>query len=261
MAHFDITEATVTGYQRLWAERRYLVRLAAVPFLIKTVCLMTVLALGWETDFLRQAIILLPSFFADGWLLAHVVRLVFLDQRWPFRPSGKEEEDMRNMQDRASGIMRGMVMFAVIKFLLAGFTAGLFAFSQAGIDPAQQEVSIGTAVIAVMILLAAVWGFRLFWLYIPAAVHWPLHNYMRALGGFTASWPLIGTWLLCYVPLFLATGFVASLISALLQAGGHEAAVIFVAALLRVVLDTVVAILTTISIAAGLRHMVEAHSA
>ena len=124
MAAFDVIEAGGKGYSFAWAERRYLLRLALVPLLIKLVCHTVVLTFEWQTDFMRQALVMLPSYFADGWLMAHLVRLVFLEQRWPFRPTGNKEQDLTVLEDRARGVLSGVLVFALIKFLLAGVVEG-----------------------------------------------------------------------------------------------------------------------------------------
>ena len=111
MAYFSVMEATNFGYRLTWQERRYLVYLAAIPFLIKFICHMTVVMLDWRSQFMRQAIVMLPSFFAYGWMLAHVTRLIFLDQRWPFRRSGDDEKDRLIMADKTQGIMAGTLAF------------------------------------------------------------------------------------------------------------------------------------------------------
>ncbi len=258
MSSFDITIAAGAGYKLVWAERSYLIKLAAAPFLIKLVCFMVVLLLGWETNFIRQALVMLPSYFADGWLFSHLVRLVFLDQRWPFRPTGNTGKDMQILQDRALGIMRGMLSFVVIRFLMAGVTAVLYGYSQvAHIEDAQDGgVSLLMFVIALASLISFFWAFRLLWLYIPAAVNYPLRWFMRDLGGYFTSWHLIGLWLFCFVPPFFTFGLVFSVLSA--AAGDPEGAtgIIFVANLLRVLLDTLVGVLSTACIAYGIKKYI-----
>ena len=97
MASFDIIDAAGRGYSKVWEEKTYLYQLAVIPVVIKFVCYLTIQALDWEENFIRQALVMLPSYFADGWMLSHFVRLIFLDQRWPFKPSGDPEKDMANV--------------------------------------------------------------------------------------------------------------------------------------------------------------------
>lgn len=250
MASFDIIDSASAGYALVWSERRYLLRLAAVPFLIGIVCSTAVMMLGWEQNFTRQALILLPSFFADGWLFSHLVRLVFFDQRWPFRPSGNADRDMQILQERALGIMRGTVTFAVIKYLTAGLTGLVYAVSDFGGAQGEQEVTLVSFAFAVAFFVAAIWAFRLVWLYIPAAVNYPLGRFLRGLGGYSASFQLVGIWLFCFIPLFFIFGMLLSMLNASVQAAGAASAeVIFLATVLRVLLDLLVGILATAGIA------------
>lgn len=254
MASFDIIDSASAGYALVWKERSYLIKLASVPFLIKLVCFTAVLMLGWEGNFTRQALIMLPSFFADGWLLAHLVRLVFFEQRWPFRPSGNAERDMGILRERALGIMRGTLTFAVIKYLMAGLTALIYAVNEAGMGNGADGVSPGEFAVALSFLVFGIWAFRLVWLHIPAAVNYPLGRFLRGLGGYSASWHLIGIWLFCFIPLFFVLGMALSLLSVSAQApGAASPEVIFVATFLRVLLDTLVGILSTAGVALAVK--------
>ena len=91
MAKYDAADCAVKAYGFVWGERHYLFKLAVFPLFIKLVCLVTVISMGYQFDFIRQSLLMLPSYFADGWVMSHLVRLIYLDQRWPVGagPSGK----------------------------------------------------------------------------------------------------------------------------------------------------------------------------
>ncbi len=256
MASFDITQAANAGYKTVWAERSYLAKLAVVPFLIKLVCFSVVLLLGWEQQFLRQAIIMLPAYFADGWLCAHIVRLIFLDQRWPFRPTGNTDKDMQTLQDRALGIMRGTLFFVVIKFLLAGITEILYYASESGLKAEEGEVNILVFLTAIGGFVFLFWAFRLLWLYIPAAINYPVRAFLIGLGGFAASWRLIGLWFLCFIPAFFGFGILLSVLGSLVSNPAESVELAFVINVMRVLLDTIVSILATAGIAYGIKNYV-----
>ena len=126
MASYNVTDSAMKGYALVWNERAYLFRLAIFPLLIKFVCAMTVIINGFEFDFVKQALLMLPSYFADGWVMSHLVRLIYLGQRWPFRPTGQPQNDMAMLRDRAGGIMAGTVSFALIEFLKTGMVGFMF---------------------------------------------------------------------------------------------------------------------------------------
>ncbi|PJB71376.1 MAG: hypothetical protein CO093_05360 [Alphaproteobacteria bacterium CG_4_9_14_3_um_filter_47_13] len=253
MASFDIIKSVGSAYQLVWKERRYLVRLAAIPFLIKLVCYIVIVALGWEENFLRQAIIMLPSYFADGWLFCHLVRLIFLDHRWPFRPSGDTDKDMALLQDRAAGIMAGALTFTVIKFLLAGITFVIYEIGQTSLNAESQDVNPAVFFLMLGFLVFSFWGFRFLWLYIPAAINYPLKRFLHNLGGYTASWYLIGTWLLCFLPLFFIFGKFISIIGATVEGQTISIEVQFLAIFFHILLDTGVGLLATAAMAIGFK--------
>lgn len=256
MASFDIAQAAGNGYAQLWKERQYLIRLAAVPLLIKLVCFTAVLRLGWEREFLLFSLVMLPSYFADGWLFSHLVRMVLLGQRWPFRPTGDAAGDMRVLQDRALGVMRGTLTYVLSRFLLGAVMAFFTLLSERVAEgPESGAINFVLFVAALGSFIFFLWGFRLLWLYVPASVNYPLSRFMRKLGGFGASWVLIGTWMLCFVPVFLITGMMLSLLDSLIGGAAPSAAVIFIVTVLRMGMELLVGIITAIAFAHGFRQM------
>lgn len=263
MAPFDVIEVAGKGYTLVWEERRYLARLAIVPVVLKLVCFTVVIALGWQEIYLRQALVMLPSYFVEGWLLSHLVRFIFLGQRWPFRSTGDEEKDRSVLQDRAQGIIGGTVFYVLIRFL----QNGLFAFvriygAPPDITPAAtsvQEPSMMIFMLAVVMLVITIWAFRFFWLFIPAAVNYPVRQFVRGLGGFSTSIHMIGTWLICFVPLvfvlFIVTAQVLSV------SGGDissvPAVLDFAISIFQVIVDTLVIIITTAGIAYAVGSMLQ----
>ena len=253
---FDIIDAATAGYKLSWAERAYLWRLAMIPLAIKIICLTTVVNLGLEGDYIKQALVMLPSYMADGWLLSHIIRLIYLNHRWPFRPTGRPDHDMQTIRDRAGGIMAGTVTYTLIKFLSVGliafFTASAMAHEAAG---RMEEPAPGTFILALAGLVFLIWAFRFLWLYIPAALNYPIRRFIRDLGGYATSLYMIGTWLLCVVPLFLLFGLVASLFMGIASSGASATVAIFLINILRVFFDTAILIVSTAGIAYGLKMM------
>ncbi len=257
MVSHDIVMASGLAYKKAWEERRYLLRLALVPMLIKIACYVAVIRLGWDDMFIRQAVVMLPAYLAEGWLLAHFTRLLFLGQRWPFMPTGDEAVDRAALSDRMIGITGGAVTYALIRFLLAGVTALLQAGgdaagvgSGAGGEPGPNDAAMLPIAIAAMVLMF--WSFRLLWLYIPAALGYPLRAFVKNLGGFRTSLPLIGAWMICVAPgMFVFTLFALVMVSP--YGGGKAddipAGVTFTLNLMHVGIDTAVSIIATAGIA------------
>lgn len=206
MAYFDLTSATANAYRKTWHERRYLLRLAAMPVLVKLAfyILATSLTQGDDGTYMRFVLIMVPAFLAEGWMLSHYVRLIVLDHRWPFRPSGDFEKDMAILSVRARGILSGMIVYVLINMAVGLFVWGAMAYmmpyvpdGESGTPP---QVPGVVAFLSVLILGFMFWAFRLIWLYIPYALNQDGASYLRALRGIGSSLHLIGIWLLCLLP-------------------------------------------------------------
>lgn len=254
MASFDIMEATSFGYRTAWRERNYLIYLAAVPILIKFICHMTVVMLGWQDQFMRQGMIMLPSYFADGWMLSHLVRLIFLDQRWPFRGTGDTAQDNAALTERARGVLGGTLAFVVVEFLMAGFMDAVYPLILMLIDmrePPPNSVPVMMALGTVVLI----WLFRYFWFYIPAAVQYPLPHFSMALKGFKTSLYMLGVWLGCTVPAIL---FMGAVIPRPAPGKSYGMGAEFMAGIVGVMLNTIVSIILTAAMAHAIRTMITA---
>lgn len=196
MAKFDIINAAGHGYSQVWAERHYLMRLAFIPICLKFAALVTIFALGVEDQQIRMTLVMLPAYFAEGWMAAHFTRLVYFGQRWPFTPTGDARKDDANLMDRARGILSATVIYVLIQMVMAGIMAGMLAAQMDEIDPDRMDMKMG----AILLFVFTLWAFRFMWLYIPAAANLDLADFTRRLGGFGVSFYMIGVWLVCFVP-------------------------------------------------------------
>lgn len=268
MASFDIIESSGKGYALVWAERKYLLRLALVPILMKFTCLMVLIGLDWQTDMVRHSLVMLPSYFFEGWLFAHLIRLIYFEQRWPFRPTGNAVKDMRVLEDRARGVTAGTLTYVVVKFLVGGFIALAMTTvpeemrGDGGIPTAPpvssgSEPGLAEFFAAVLLIFIMLWAFRLLWLYIPAAINCPLREYLRKINGFSSSFYLLGTWLVCYVPLFFLMLLIMDAVFQPLGSTGEAGTLLggYLLSLFHVVADTVIAMIATAGLAYGIRDV------
>lgn len=260
MKPLDVVNSVDYGYRLAWAERGYLVRLAAVPFLVKLLCLMILQQLGWSHDYVRTAIVMLPSYFTEGWMLAHISRLVFLGQRWPFRPTGQITQDLNVLEDRAYGIMGGTVCYVLIQFLMCGFLSVLVgaqeaAKAQMATGQPPGDVTTFSMLGAMLLLVGTLWCFRLMFLYIPLSVGLGSRMIVRAPQSFMLSLKIMAIWLVCFVPpVLIAVYLTAALAPDTMDAANFPLRLVLV--LLQVVADTLVAIIGTAAIASGLKEMI-----
>jgi len=254
MASFNILPAVENAYRMTWVERRYLVRLAAISFFLKLVCYLTAFSLGYQENYLTLTLFLLPALFAEGWMLSHYSRLIVLGHRWPFQPTGNMEEDLKVLSVRARGVMGGLLVFVLINMALGALMALVSPYVPA--DPkAAEHLPPQIGMLFFALLVFSFWGFRLTWLYIPYALNIGGMRYLKALGGMKASLPLIGTWVLCFVPFIVLVQISASFFAPLAEGLGGKAASCFVMVILTVAFDTLKNILSTAAITYGLMEI------
>jgi hypothetical protein len=258
MASFDIIEASGKGYRLVWQERGYLARLAFIPVLVKLICYTVAVVMGWETQFIRFSLAMLPSYLADGWMLAHLVRLIFLGQRWPFRPGPDPEADAFNLAERALGVSRGIAVFALTRLLLAGIVSyGYERLSAPYLAHPQEPPPPHFVLFAPVLLLATLWGFRLIWLHIPAALNYPLRAFMRDIRGFSTSLHMVAVWLISMLPPILLYIFIVSLLMSPVRDAAHLPSLIeFTLNIVHVVLDTIITLIATASVSYGMIQMI-----
>lgn len=245
MAGFDIIDSAGNGYLSVWRERDYLLRLAAPVVLVKALCMGAVSILGFEQEFLRQALVMLPASFAEGWLAVHLVRLLLFGERVTDQPDPR-------------AATAGMLVFVLGRFALMGLAALAFAMPEgAGIEGALPDESgppgLAAFAGAAALFALAIWGFRYLWLYIPAAAGVPMRGFLRDLGGFTVSLNMIGVWLIGFIPFLLLLAVISGF---LVGADAREGltvpgAVVFVA--IQAALDTATTLVTTAAMVRAFR--------
>lgn len=244
-------EATSFGYRTVWRERRYFLYLAAVPCLVQFICHMAVAALGWRSEFMRQAIVMLPAYFAYGWMLAHVSRLVFLGERWPYRGEAPEIP--------ARQVLTGMLAFAVAEYLVSGLLDVLYQLAVVAPE-LRAAPPLAANVLAAAAVFGVFWLFRYFWFYIPASIGFPLPEFSRSMRGYATSVYMLAAWLAATVPGMLLYFFVMSALVPFdprtglpLTAGGE-----FLVGIAGSFVDTAVAVISTVIMAHAIRGMIEA---
>lgn len=217
MARLDIVEPSMKAYKVVWAERQYLLRLAMVPLIIKFLCVSIMTLNGWETETIKHVFIMLPSYFADGWLFSHLVRLIYYGHRWPFRPTGNMEADMVTLAERARGVMAGTLTFVLIRYFADGFmgamrSSALQAQEQAQAQQVPPEPGVAGIFIAIMMMVGLIWAFRLLWLYVPAALNLSMKRFLQDINRFVMSLYIIGLCLMSAVPIILVLNIVSGIL-------------------------------------------------
>lgn len=199
---FNIAECARHAYFKTWEERHYLAKMAIIPLLVKFLCYAVSASYIEQNNILHLSFMMLPSYIVEGWFLAHWARTVILDHRWPFRPSGDEKKDMDIIQKRARGVMAGMVGFALINFLIAGYFAYFFSLLPAELDPNNADPRV--AIVGVVMIISTIMLFRFVWGYIALALNIPFKSFLKAIQSGMLNFPMIGMWIVCFVPAYAA---------------------------------------------------------
>lgn len=246
MASFDLVTAAGNAYIKTWNEREYLFRMAIIPLLVKfTFYAISVFYFGTD-NIIRLSLVMLPAYFVEGWLLAHWVRTIVLDHRWPFQPTGNEKHDMKQIQNRGRGIMSSTLAFTLINFLMAGFFAFFMSYIPLDADPQTADPKI--AMVGILMMAMSFVLFRFVWLYVPLAVNEPLEQVFQNLKSLRITFSMIGVWLVCFVPAIMVLQVLSAGLSNM--AGENPIPLVQgVIMFLRVFLDTVKDIICTAGMA------------
>lgn len=270
MKAFDLIDSVSFGYKTVWQERQYLMKLAAVPILIKLACTVIVFAFGYQDNYLRQALITLPASFAEGWVLAQFLRTLLLLERWPIMLGDTiSDSQMSALLLRARGIMSSTIMFVLITFCAYGVKEVYALFYEMAGGPvtpggettAPADRPQGNPLLfipAVILIYLSIWVFRYLWLYIPVVVLMPVGDFLKKIGGFMASLRMMGVFLISMVPCFVIALVLTNLVTALV--GGPDSDIgRFIMVIVSVMVELLISVLTTASMAYALRHVVPKH--
>lgn len=267
MKGFDLIDSASFGYKTVWQERKYLARLAIVPIVIKLICTVVVFSFGYEENFLRQGLIFLPAAFAEGWLLAQFLRTLLNLERWPTKLSDTiSDAQMSALLLRARGIMAATILFALTAFLTYGLKEIFLVFytmSGGSLDPnsvAAEQVPPNPLyfIPAFILIVASIWIFRYMWLYIPASVLMPLGDFLKKIGGIMASVRMMGVFLVAVMPCAILFIFLSKIVIVLSGTADSNFAQ-FLILIIGVLIDTLISLLTTASMAYALRFIVPKH--
>lgn len=258
MASFDFIESASGGYRFFWEERETLLRMGAIPVVIKVVTYLVITALAMDGNPLRQGLFLLPSFFAEGWLVAQAIRMAVLGERWPVALSGDPRQDSDTIMKRSRGILSGMIVYVLIKMVLT-FVTGYVKFAEtqqpAPMPPA--EPTAMTYAAAVFILVTFIWLFRMLWLYVPATLDYPMQDFVKRFKSFMVSVHMIGAWLLCFIPMAMAMTLISQILHGIFPGSGDvpAAGYTYGVALVQSIMEVVIAVISSVAMAYGVHSL------
>ncbi len=248
MSHFDIIESASKAYTTIWEERVYLAKMAIVPLVVKMICVFITLEYVDGNNIIRQALVMFPAYFTEGWLLAHLARFIVLGQRWPFKPSGDTKSDILMLHERARGVLSGTVCFILVNFAMAGFFTLFMYFIPLGVKP--EEVPPESAMAGLFLSIMSLFLFRYVWFYIPLALNVAPIYYLRKVQKISITMRMIGLWILCFIPAMILMQFLSTAIIGPNNAPeAMSMATEISVTIVRVVIDTVKNMLVTAAMA------------
>lgn len=200
MASFDIFAATKEGFRYVVYNHKLIIRLAAIPVLVKFISYVTVLSLGLDENILRKGLVLFPSYLIEGYLVCTLVRLAIFKHEAMIQPPGADFHE--HYRRRAADIQAGAIVYTLLK-MLASLIVGVLHTMEVE-PPAEQsatgggsfEVFFGMALFMVLMI----WGFRLLWLYIPVTFGYSMRAYLHKVRGFSFSFHIFSVWIMCLLP-------------------------------------------------------------
>jgi hypothetical protein len=263
---FDMVESAGVGYKYLFDERSYLLKLIAAPFIIKFVTILILALFGENISFLSANLILLPSLFAEGWLLAQIIRSFTFNERWPMALSGETKLDQNKLLNRQNCIIAGIltyvlinIAFYVLQSILVLSPEDLETLTQisAGTPLAEgQTFSFLPIMTMIIMLFSMVFWFPLIWLYIAASANIYFKDFYLTIMKQRLSLRLIATWMICLIPFLVALAFIRNFI---VTAFGMDLSALSSAE--SILLESItqfigflISIVSTVAIANGLSH-------
>ncbi len=254
MPLFDIIETSGRAYIKAWEERAYLLKLVLMPFLAKALFFAIVLIMGYEDNVFRQTLVMLPAYFLEGWMIAHIARLIVLGERWPVRLSGKTEQDILYLAARGRAIFAAILLYTLIKMGQNAVMAPIVKHEEEFAHIAEEnEPSLMIFLLAFGMIAFMVWFFKFMFLHLAIAVDIPIRSYLQKLPGIQSSLYLLGAWLTCYIPFLLAGIIILKLVSVLLM--NYSDFFLLVIFVVHFAVDLIAMCVVTICFSMALKHI------
>lgn len=241
------------GYKTGWEQRAGIAPLCITPLLVKLGCAALIIFLGLEENFLRQGLVLLPAYFAEGVLISYLVCMVVKGQVI----SG----DLKTVKPYQNDIMAGVLVYVLMKLVLSFVAASLLngaiaAQEQGTVDTPETS---GSAFMAVIFLIVfSIWAFRFMWLYIPVVMGVPVLSFLRRVRSFSSSFPMLGCWFMCFIPIGIVMLLVSKILLGIFPQGdelSQEFSLLLT--IVQSVLELVIAIVSSIAMTYGFQQIMD----
>ncbi len=251
MASFDFVECAAKSYRFVWERREDVLRLSAMVVAVKILLFVSFVVFDVHEDVLRQGLFLLPSYFLEGWVIAHLMIMALhhddlnADQKSSILPGPETLE---------KHIKASMIVYVLIKLILSFVTGMTYGGVQQLPDAPPPDPSLQTFFMAVMLIAFSIWAFRFLWIYIPVVMGRSVFEFLDTFKSFMSSFNFLGVWVMCFVPLVLLLLILSQAFGMI--AGGlgfDEKSVVFGSgmAAIQALIDYLMALVSSIGIAYG----------
>ncbi|MCB1532850.1 MAG: hypothetical protein KDJ35_08270 [Alphaproteobacteria bacterium] len=256
MGRFDFIESAASGYRFLMLQHELVGRMMLVPLLVKITSFVVITALALDDNYLRQGLMLIPSFFFEGWLVAQLARLAIFEEDVSALLTGDRRKDMEILHTRFRAVMAATLIYVLTKLVIS-FVSGLALQANGGYQntAAAVEPSSGGFLAAFIALGIAIWSFRYLWLYIPAALDYPMEDFLKRIRSFKVSVLMIATWMLCFIPLALMFMMISEVLVSIFPAdasGEVSMTYRYIMVCVQAVLELLITIVSSVAMAYGL---------
>ncbi len=252
VASFDFVESTSKAYRFIWNKRMDVLRFSVMVLVLKILSFVALVVFDMEKEALRQGLLLLPTYFLEGWVIANLALMALYDHE---TQSKVRSSILPLAEDMARNVKASMIVYVLIKLMLSFVVGSTFEGQQAMPDAPAPEPTLQMFALAVMMILVLIWAFRFLWIYIPIMMGRSVTEYLVRFRAFSASFPLLGVWVLCFVPVVLFMIVISEFWGMFTGALGFDTkSIVFETgmAIIQAFIDYALALVSSIAIAYGM---------
>jgi len=251
VASFDFVESTSQAYRFVWNRRVDVVRFSAMVLVLKILFFVGFVAFDIQKEALRQGLLLLPIFFMEGWVIATLV-IMALHAHETRRET--RSSILPPAEDTARNIKASMIVYVLIKLMLSFVVGSAYHGQQTIPDAPPPDPSLQTFILAMMLIVFLIWAFRFLWIYIPVVMGKSVRTYLIRFRAYSDSFPLLGVWVLCFVPMMLFMILLSEFYGTVMGVlGVGDSSIVFETgmAVIQAFIDFVLSLVSSLAVAYG----------
>ena len=151
-----------------------------------------------DAELMRQALIKLPDFFVEGWLVVGFIRVVALGDMRFILPFGKSD-NADDGRDRKM-VLAGILIYVITQLGFAAYNQGLITLMPSPAGETQAEIDPPQLFVIMLGILVVLFFFRFLWLFIPAGIGVSIKDLISNTHSAFYSLKLFFVWLVSILP-------------------------------------------------------------